>query len=93
MLTNVDVLQEDIDQGLKGSPSCCALTLAIKRKAPRASSVCVLLGEVWFSGDRLIWTKLSREAKKFYGDFDSSRRVAPQTFPIDIPDQFLEVHP
>jgi hypothetical protein len=74
----INVTSEDIKNGIRWSPSSCALTLAIGRARGESVSVgitCVMIGEEFFS--------LPQIARDFRRKFDDGKTVEPFEFELD----------
>lgn len=103
MLTKIEVTQEDIRSGQRCDCTRCPLAVAVARKAPGAKQVSVSNGMAWFFArnpdehspvaELLSQAALPGEGRLFYVQFDQGKIVAPFSFDLDIPEEFLETNP
>ena len=76
----INVTQECIDKGIKGSPSSCPIAIASNRVL--AEPVSIGIYHMWIDNSS---TRLPSSAFKFRKDFDASKDVSPFSFDIDLP--------
>ena len=73
----IEVTQEDIDEGIIGSPRRCPVARAITRKLGSPAHVGI---EVWWKEDTEVFHPLSKRLYKFVSDIDLKRPVKPSRF-------------
>ena len=91
----IEVIQKDIDSGIKGSPSSCPISLAVKREHPKYYDVGVGVRNIWWndvSENYRDWktirnkgnfsVTLPKIARQFIIDFDYDKKVKPFTFEV-----------
>lgn len=81
----VALSQEDICDGIVGSPKSCPIALRIKKKfGVNEDSVSVGRATVSYRrfGVNVTFAPLPKEARQFIADFDNGRFVQPITFRI-----------
>lgn len=90
MRIKIDVTQEDIDSGLRGSCHDCPVARAIL--GVLAPLNVVLVGTTYISLEKpgCRWTgRSTKKISKFIQQFDSGILVKPFSFSLNIPEKFL----
>lgn len=95
MIKEIEVTQNDIDQGKPERCFECPISLAIQRHLkPEYQARVATFGVLFRQGHQwLTETELPAEARSFIKQFDwpgqGARYVHPFKFPLDIPDEYL----
>jgi hypothetical protein len=95
MITKIEVTQEDIDKGVRGTTCLCPVALAIRRslKVPLAchmnKSIRITKPEY---PPEVYKARSPVSVLDFVHGFDNYLEVKPFTFELDIPEELLVAH-
>jgi hypothetical protein len=94
MLTTIHVTETDIQNGKEGDCALCPIALSLKRYIDERYSVFVHDDSASMASferlDMIPPIPLPQEAKAFIKAFDCFLPVAPFSFQLDIPEEFLK---
>lgn len=81
----IEVTQEDIEKGKRGSKCYCPIALALMRAQPTR---CVSVGALTVALDLpRVCLNLPHRVRCWIYDFDSGEAVAPFEFDLDLPEK------
>ena len=83
---NIEVTQEDIDNGEPGGIYSCPIAESLKREF--GSSICVVGQKTCTVGSATIW--LSDNVTRFINDFDNGEPVQPFSFLLEVEDDAIQ---
>lgn len=97
MIVTIEVRQEHIDRGVRGSTAQCPVALAAKQQMPEqlgyhTQGVAVLGDSIEWGRHGIFWrgqrTSLPFVARTMIRLFDSGTPISPFTFHIEVPDEW-----